>query len=77
MIETIDNGNILKDTIEAIERDEGDVMSTLCSILAKVHDSGKTSCLAQVAASMNKWTACPPSKIVEELQAVEDELDGQ
>ena len=77
MINTIDNGNPLKDTLREVQRDEGDVISTLCSILSKVHDSGKTSCLADVAASINKWTACPPSKIAEELQAVEDELDGQ
>jgi len=68
---------ILKDTIRAVQRDEDNAMSTLCSILSKVYASGKTSCLIQVTSIMNKWTGCPPSKIVEELQAVEDGLDGQ
>ncbi len=68
---------ILKDTIQSIQRDEDDAISTLCSILSRVGVSGKTSCLIRVTSIMKKWTGCPPSEIVEELQAVEDELDEQ
>ncbi len=77
MIKTTDslNGSPLKDTIQSIQRDEDDAISTLCSILSSVEASGKVSCLTHVAGIMKKWPDCPPSMIVEELQAVE--LDEQ
>ena len=66
---------VLKQTLNDVQRDEAEAISLLVSLLDRVRETSNTAPLESICKVVNEWQHCPPNAIVSDLMRIDEQFE--